>query len=105
MYAWYFTSTPPEVPTSYCHRWDGGTLLYVGISPKVPRRDGGRLSRQNLRRRIRYHYRGNAAGSTLWMTLGCLLAAELGIELRLVAAVSGARALRARARKRPVLTN
>jgi hypothetical protein len=84
VYAWYFTSTPADVPTSDCHRQNGGTLLYVGISPKAPPRDGGRVSRQNLRRRIRYHYRGNAAGSTLRLTLGCLLAAELGIELRRV---------------------
>ncbi len=30
------------------------------------------------------HYAGNAEGSTLRKTLGCLLADELGIELRRV---------------------
>ena len=84
VYAWYFASAPADVPTVACHRGSGGTLLYVGISPKPPPRGGGRVSRQNLRRRIRYHYRGNAAGSTLRLTLGCLLASELGIELRRV---------------------
>ncbi|WP_244328665.1 GIY-YIG nuclease family protein [Streptomyces marokkonensis] len=39
-----------------------------------------RASTQNLRKRVRYHYRGNAAGSTLRLTLGCLL----GLELRRV---------------------
>ncbi|MEO3764594.1 GIY-YIG nuclease family protein [Streptomyces sp. B8F3] len=39
-----------------------------------------RTSKQNLRKRVRYHYRGNAAGSTLRLTLGCLL----GLELRRV---------------------
>ncbi|MEU8684228.1 GIY-YIG nuclease family protein [Streptomyces sp. NPDC048611] len=39
-----------------------------------------RTSTQNLRKRVRYHYRGNAAGSTLRLTLGCLL----GLELRRV---------------------
>lgn len=39
-----------------------------------------RTSTQNLRKRVRYHYRGNAAGSTLRLTLGCLL----GMELRRV---------------------
>jgi hypothetical protein len=39
-----------------------------------------RASRQSLRTRIRYHFRGNAAGSTLRLTLGCLL----GLELRRV---------------------
>jgi hypothetical protein len=32
--------------------------------------------------RIRYHYRGNAEGSTLRLTLGCLLSDQLGIQLR-----------------------
>ncbi|WP_432175337.1 GIY-YIG nuclease family protein [Streptomyces sp. Tue6028] len=35
---------------------------------------------QNLRKRVRYHYRGNAAESTLRLTVGRLL----GIELRRV---------------------
>ncbi|MFF3911407.1 GIY-YIG nuclease family protein [Streptomyces sp. NPDC001848] len=39
-----------------------------------------RTSTQNLRKRVRYHYRGNAAGSTLRLTLCCLL----GLELRRV---------------------
>ncbi|MFF8174696.1 GIY-YIG nuclease family protein [Streptomyces chartreusis] len=39
-----------------------------------------RTSTQNLRKRVRHHYRGNAAGSTLRLTLGCLL----GLELRRV---------------------
>ena len=33
-------------------------------------------------KRIRYHYQGNAEGSTLRLTLGCLLSEELDIELR-----------------------
>jgi hypothetical protein len=40
----------------------------------------GRSSTQNLRTRIRYHFRGNAEGSTLRLTLGCLL----GLDLRRV---------------------
>ena len=32
----------------------------------------GKPSRQNLRKRIRSHFRGNAYGSTLRLTLGCL---------------------------------
>jgi hypothetical protein len=60
------------------------TLLYVGISPKAPPKNGKPPSRQTLRSRIRYHYRGNAEGSTLRLTLGCLLTEKLGIELRRV---------------------
>ncbi|MGB8938941.1 MAG: hypothetical protein WCD21_01675 [Streptomyces sp.] len=54
-----------------------GRLLYVGIAPRYM---ANRASTQNLRTRVRYHYRGNAAGSTLRLTLGCLL----GLELRRV---------------------
>src|SRR5262249_39818045 len=42
------------------------------------------LSKQSLRKRLRSHYRGNAEGSTLRLTLGCLLAEELSLELRRV---------------------
>jgi hypothetical protein len=60
------------------------SLLYVGISPKAPPRNGAEPSGENLRKRIRTHYRGNASASTLRMALGCLLAEELGIALRRV---------------------
>lgn len=50
-------------------------LLYVGIAPSRPQ------SSNTLRKRIKYHLRGNADGSTLRLSLGCLLADELGIEL------------------------
>lgn len=41
-------------------------------------------SSQSLLDRVKYHYTGNAEGSTLRKTLGCLLAPELGIQLRRV---------------------
>ncbi|MEN3539644.1 GIY-YIG nuclease family protein [Microbispora sp. ZYX-F-249] len=84
VYAWYFTSPPPNVPLEGCHERDGAVLLYVGISPKAPPMNGRAPSRQTIRSRVRYHYRGNAEGSTLRLTLGCLLADELGIGLRRV---------------------
>jgi len=37
-----------------------------------------------MRERIPYHYKGNAEGSTLRLTLGCPLSEELDIELRRV---------------------
>ncbi|WP_245694368.1 GIY-YIG nuclease family protein [Streptomyces abyssalis] len=46
----------------------------------APRHMTSRTSTQNLRKRVRYHFRGNAYGSTLRLTLGCLL----GLELRRV---------------------
>lgn len=50
-----------------CVTKDGQTLLYIGISPKKP------FSRQDLRKRIIYYYRGNAERSaelrlSEWMT-------------------------------------
>ncbi|MGG6242592.1 GIY-YIG nuclease family protein [Nodosilinea sp. AN01ver1] len=79
VYAWYFRKVPPGVPIEGCHRVEGATLLYVGISPSKPSSSG-----QQLKERVRQHYNSNAFGSTLRLTLGCLLANELGIELRRV---------------------
>jgi hypothetical protein len=94
VYAWYFDVVPPGVPTERRHTTDAGALLYVGIAPKQPPANGRPASRQSLRTRVRYHYRGNAAGSTLRLTLGAsyptnwtspsdALAAEPGSRLRL----------------------
>ncbi|MFE0633165.1 GIY-YIG nuclease family protein [Streptomyces sp. NPDC058864] len=70
VYGWHFDESPYSgLPA--------GQLLYVGIAP---RHMATRRSTQNLRTRVRYHFRGNAAGSTLRLTLGCLL----GFELRRV---------------------
>jgi hypothetical protein len=84
IYAWYFKEIPPQVPHDDCHRHGNMTLLYVGISPKPPSVNGHPTSRQSIRDRVSYHYRGNAEGSTLRLTLGCLLATKIGIQLRRV---------------------
>jgi hypothetical protein len=84
VYAWYFDQIPNGIDTMGCHQLGGRALLYVGISPKEPPMNGTLPSRQSLRTRIRTHYSGNAAGSTLRLTLGCLLADQLGIALRRV---------------------
>jgi len=62
-------------------------LLYIGISPSSPPANGKEPSKQSLQHRLPYHYRGNAEGSTLRLTLGCLLANQLGIELRCVGSI------------------
>jgi hypothetical protein len=81
VYAWYFRKVPPGVPLDGYHSHDGLPLLYVGISPKKPPSNGKSPSKQSLATRIRYHFIGNAEGSTLRLTLGCLLADQLGIRL------------------------
>lgn len=78
VYAWFFRNISTSVPVDRCYIRDGLTLLYIGISPKNDR------SRQNLRKRITYHYRGNAEGSTLRLTLGTLLAGDSDFPLRRV---------------------
>jgi hypothetical protein len=84
VYAWYFPVPPPGVPTSNCHDHESMPLLYVGIAPKAPPANGGKSSQQTIQHRLRYHFRGNAAGSTLRLTLGSLLSEQLGIQLRRV---------------------
>lgn len=84
IYAWYFDVAPPAVDASQCHRHGDWILLYCGISPKKPPANGRPLSRSHIQQRLRTHVGGNAAGSTLRLTLGCLLEAELGTTLRRV---------------------
>lgn len=83
VYGWYFNHLPAVVPTADCHCIGSLVLAYVGIAPKAIRAELP-PSKQTLRNRVRYHFRGNAEGSTLRLTLGCLLAEELGLELRRV---------------------
>jgi hypothetical protein len=84
IYGWYFRDIPYDMPVEEYVRFDGQKLLYIGISPSAPPRNGKLPSQQNLSCRIRYHYQGNAEGSTLRLTLGCLLSKALGIQLRRV---------------------
>jgi hypothetical protein len=84
IYGWWFRRLPADIDVSQCEHQGDLTLLYAGISPSQPPRNGKPPSQQNIRKRITYHFRGNADVSTLRKTLGCLLADELGIELRRV---------------------
>jgi hypothetical protein len=75
-YGWYFSAIPDGVPSAGCIVADGSTLLYIGIAPSSV------SSTTHLRSRLAQHLRGNASGSTLRLSLGCLLSPRLGIELR-----------------------
>ena len=76
IYAWYFKSLEELVPYGTHHLSNGAALLYVGIAPFRSE------SRNDLRKRIRSHLKGNASDSTLRMTLGCLLTPQLGLTLQ-----------------------
>ncbi len=82
VYAWYFDTPPGDVPVGDCVVLKERHLLYVGISPARPG------SKQELRRRLRQHFRGTARSSTLRKTLGCLLQDELGLDYRRTSAKS-----------------
>jgi hypothetical protein len=69
VYAWYFRQLPGAIDITRCHLHDGMPMLYVGIAPKKPYADG-RRSKTTIRERVRYHYTGNAEGSTLRLMLG-----------------------------------
>jgi len=78
VYVWFFKDFPSIVPSNGCIQFNGLTALYVGISPGSP------SSPQNLRQRVRTHYKGNAEGSTLRRTLGILQEHQSGFPLRRV---------------------
>jgi hypothetical protein len=84
VYACYFREVPPQLSFHRCIQKFGLTLLYIGISPSAPPRNKKPPSKQTLYDRIRNHFNGNAEGSTLRKTLGCLLSEELNIQLRRV---------------------
>lgn len=84
VYAWWFDELPAQLDVTGCARSGGLTLLYTGISPKAPPQNGRAPSKGHLRQRIQTHDSGNAEGSTLRKTLGCLLSEQLGIQLRRV---------------------
>ena len=78
VYACYFKQVPAIIPKQDCHQHNKFNLLYVGIAPSRP------SSSNDLRKRIKEHYRGNAFGSTLRLSLGCLLAADKHLALEKV---------------------
>jgi hypothetical protein len=81
IYAWYFDELPSRlIDASKCVVVDSKTLLYIGIAPSRLS-ISGKLSKSTIRSRLRTHYAGNAEGSTLRLSLGCLLAGTLGLRL------------------------
>ncbi|WP_342772775.1 GIY-YIG nuclease family protein [Actinokineospora cianjurensis] len=84
LYGWFFDEVPPVVPLPEGLAGAPWKLLYVGIAPKPAPLNGARPSKRTIRHRVREHLKRNAEASTLRLTLGCLLADQLGLELRRV---------------------
>ncbi|NHQ59945.1 hypothetical protein G9409_04975 [Chlorobium sp. BLA1] len=81
VYALFFKEIPPGVPVDGCLTHEGLTLLYIGSSPD---KKGEKYATQTIQQRVRYHFNGNADGSTLRRSLGILLAKKSGFPLRMV---------------------
>src|SRR5450756_2640428 len=73
VYGWYFRGLDSLIPSPACFASGDFKLLYVGISPSAPPKNGKLPSKELLYDRIRTHMQGNAYGSTLRLSLGCIL--------------------------------
>ena len=82
LYAWYFADVPDLVLVEGCKEFKSRYLLYCGICPRRSSSSGHPRKKRTLRHRVKYHYAGNAYGSTLRLSLGCLLSDHLGIRLQ-----------------------
>ena len=82
LYVWYFADVPDLVPTGDCIQFGDRFLLYCGICPRRSSPSGSQRKRRTLSKRLKDHFSGNASGSTLRLSLGCLLSEQLGIHLQ-----------------------
>lgn len=82
IYAWWFTPGALRVPPREYATTDGFDLLYTGISPREPTA-AGKASTGSIRSRLRSHAKRDASWSTLRLSLGILLADDLGLTLAL----------------------
>lgn len=79
VYSWWFSEIPSNVPIEGTLRVSGHIMLYVGIAPRKPSKDGAHSS-GTLRSRLMNHCRGPIASSTLRRTLTALLASDLALS-------------------------
>lgn len=80
-YAYYVDVELPLVPIKECHKHNGLYLVYVDSSPQdepvgLTQRKG------DVKKRVTGDTRRDARASTFRRSLGCLLADELGLQLR-----------------------
>ena len=53
VYGWYFDAVPPGIESAKYCTVGKTSLLYIGISPKAPPKNGAKPSKQTMRERIR----------------------------------------------------
>jgi hypothetical protein len=82
-YAWFSATVPEFIPKEELTIRDGLALLYTGIAPRASTSGGLDPNRTSLAPRISYHATGSADASALRLTLGCVLAQQLGLQLEL----------------------
>ena len=81
IYGWWFRDGPPMVPLEGTVEKHGYRLLYVGIAPRRPSKDGS-VSNSTLRQRLAgNHLGGSLSSSTVRRTLAALLQDELGLQV------------------------
>jgi hypothetical protein len=80
IYGWWFAPSSLHVPDRQYIVKDGFQLLYTGISPRKPT-NPQLAGSGNLRSRLRTHAKRDASWSTLRLSLGIMLAEQLGLAL------------------------
>ncbi len=80
-YAWFSDALPDFIPDQALATRDGLVLLYVGMAPRASTAGGRDPNRTALEPRIHYHATGSADASALRLTLGCVLADALDLQL------------------------
>ena len=62
VYGWYFDAVPPGIVAANHHTVGKASLLYVGISPKAPPKNGAKPSKQTMRERYPLSLSGQCRG-------------------------------------------
>lgn len=80
VYGWWFDAVPKGIPFDRAPEFNGRRLLYVGIAPHRPS-GSGKVSKSNLRRRLRQHCKGPIRTSTLRRSLAAVLQSHLDLKV------------------------
>ena len=82
IYGWWFRDPPAAVPLNGTLKHHSHHLVYVGIAPRRPSRNGSQSASTLYSRIIRNHLGGTIRNSTLRRSLASLLASEIGLDIK-----------------------